>query len=455
MTRTLAAVAHEVQGRLIGADGEFGVVSTDTRTLPSGSLFVALVGPRFDGNDFIGAAYDKGAAGALVSRRADLPLPQVHVGDTRRAFGAMARAWRVGFAVPAVAITGSSGKTTVKELVASILSVSRNVCVTAGSLNNDVGVPLTLMRLGAEHEALVCELGANHAGEIAYLGGLVQPTVGVITNAAAAHLEGFGSLEGVAAAKGELLDALPKAGTAVINADDPFRGEWLARAPCEFKVTFGFGARADYGLADEPRFDAAGARFSMRLPDGSALPVHVPLLGRQNVANALAAVAAAQAVGASAEDIVAGLARVRAVSGRLKALPGRSGAVILDDSYNANPGSVRAALDYLAAQGGTRVFVFGDMGELGARARELHREVGEYARTRCDVLVTVGPLAAEAGAAFGPDSRPCSDIDAAERVVEPWLADDVTVLIKGSHMMGLERLVRALAADAGGGRPTC
>jgi len=293
MTRTLAAVAHEVQGRLVGADQTFGVVTTDSRALTTGALFVAIPGDRFDGNDFIGDAYSRGAAGALVSRVATSPLPQVEVRDTRRAFGALARAWRATFALPVVAVTGSSGKTTVKELIAAILGVSRAVCVTQGNLNNDIGVPLTLMRLAAEHDALVVELGANHPGEIDYLASLVQPTVAVITNAAAAHLEGFGSLAGVAAAKGELLDHLPKAGTAVLNADDPFRGEWLARAPSEFKVTFGFAPHADCRVLGEPRFGAAGSEFTMRLPDGDELEVWLPLLGRQNVANALAAAAAA------------------------------------------------------------------------------------------------------------------------------------------------------------------
>ena len=245
MTRTLAAVARETQGRLIGEDGGFGAVTTDSRALTEGSLFVAIAGDKYDGNDFVRDAHAKGAAGALVSRTANLPLAQVEVRDTRRAFGVLARAWRANFAVPVVAVTGSSGKTTVKELVASILSVSRSVCVTQGNLNNDIGVPLTLMRLGLEHDALVVELGANHAGEIDYLASLVQPTVGIITNAGAAHLEGFGSLAGVAAAKGELLDHLPKAGTAVLNADDAFRADWVARSPCEFTVTFGFAKHAD------------------------------------------------------------------------------------------------------------------------------------------------------------------------------------------------------------------
>ncbi len=322
MARTLASVARETHGRLIGADGGFGSVTTDSRALTAGSLFVAIPGDKFDGNDFVRDALEKGAAGALVSRAADLPLPQVEVRDTRRAFGTLARAWRASFAIPVVAVTGSSGKTTVKELVASILGVSRSVCVTQGNLNNDIGVPLTLMRLGEEHDALVAELGANHAGEIDYLARLVQPTVGIITNAGAAHLEGFGSLEGVAAAKGELLDHLPKAGTAVLNADDRFRAEWVARSPCELTVTFGFSERADCTVIGEPEFDTSGADFRMRLPDGQELDMRLPLLGRQNVANALAAAAAAEAVGVSTDDIVTGLGRASAVRGRLKSLAG-------------------------------------------------------------------------------------------------------------------------------------
>ena len=259
--------------------------------------------------------------------------------------------------------------------------------MTQGNLNNDIGVPLTLMRLTAEHEVLVAELGANHAGEIDYLAGLVQPTVALITNAAAAHLEGFGSLEGVATAKGELLDHLPKAGTAVLNADDPFFADWRARAPCEFVTSFGFAASADCTLLGEPRVHAGGATFTMRLPEGEEVAINLPLLGRQNVANALAAAAAAQAVGASVEDIVAGLARATAVRGRLNAIKTATGALIIDDSYNANPGSVRAALDYLSQLSGTRIFVLGDMAELGAEGLNLHHEIGTYAIGRCDLFV--------------------------------------------------------------------
>jgi UDP-N-acetylmuramoyl-tripeptide--D-alanyl-D-alanine ligase len=411
-------------------------------------LFVAISGDRFDGHDFVADAHSRGAAGALVSRRASSPLPQIEVRDTRRALGTIAKSWRATFAVPAVAITGSSGKTTVKELVAAILGVSRAICVTQGNLNNDVGVPLTLLRLAEEHDALVVELGANRAGEIDYLADLAQPTVAVITNATAAHLEGFGSIAGVAAAKGELLDHLPRAGTAVLNADDPCRGDWLARAPCEDKITFGFAQSADCHVVGEPEYGAAGSQFAVKLPDGAEVDVWLPLLGRQNVANALAAAAAAQAAGASAEDISDGLAHAAPVGGRLRAVAGKGGATLIDDSYNANPASVRAALDHLAAIGGRRILVLGNMAELGNTTRELHREIGEYARGRCDLLFAIGDLAGEAAAAFGAASRRIADIDAAHAMLAPLLGDDVTVLIKGSRVMGLDRLVRTLELKA-------
>ena len=447
MSRTLSAVAREVNAVLVGADAPFGAVSTDSRTLGPGALFVAIAGDRFDGNDFVAEAQAKGAAGALVSRRVNSSLPQIEVRDTRRALGLAAKAWRTTVAVPAVAVTGSSGKTTVKELVAAILGVSRAICVTQGNMNNDVGVPLTLLTLTDEHDALVVELGANRAGEIDYLASLAQPTVAVITNAAPAHLEGFGSVAGVAAAKGELLDHLPRAGTAVLNADDPFRSDWHARAPCEDIVTFGFARGADCHVVGEPQYGAAGSQFTLQLPDGDEVDVWLPLLGRQNVANALAAAAAAQAAGASAEDIGDGLAHAVPVRGRLRSLAGIGGATLIDDSYNANPGSVRAALDHLAAIGGRRILVLGNMAELGLASRELHREIGEYARGRCDLLFTIGDLASEAAAAFGAASRRMTDIDAACAMLVPLLGDDVTVLIKGSRVMGLDHLVRTLELD--------
>jgi UDP-N-acetylmuramoyl-tripeptide--D-alanyl-D-alanine ligase len=451
----MAAVAREVDGRLTGRDAAFGAVTTDTRTLENGALYVAIRGERFDGNDFIAEAEAKGAAGALVSRLAQSRLPQVEVADTRRAFGNLARAWRRNFNVPVVAVTGSAGKTTVKTLVASILGVQKRVCVTQGNLNNDIGVPLTLMRMTGEDAALVVELGANHAGEIAYLSAIVEPTVGVITNAGAAHLEGFGSVAGVAAAKGELLDYLPRAGTSVINADDAFCGDWLARARTEFVATFGLGVEADCRVLGTPSLEATQTRFTMRLPDGESVEVVLPLLGQKNVVNALAAAAAANAVGASAEDIRVGLSKAQAVRGRLNSLAGLRRATVIDDSYNANPSSVRAALDYLGGLGGRRILVLGDMAELGPEAKELHREIGAYAKSRCDSLFSIGELARHAASAYGTGAHDFADLSLLEAALVPELGADVTVLVKGSRIMGLERLVRALVARETKGGAAC
>ena len=448
MARRLSAVAESVAGRLIGADTEFGTVSTDTRSLAPGSLFVAIRGERFDGNDYVAAAAERGAVGALVSRPGAARVAQIAVTDTRLAFGDMARAWRRNFAIPVVAVTGSAGKTTVKELCAAILGVNRKICVTEGNLNNDIGVPLILMRLDASHEALVIELGANHAGEIAHLGAIVEPTIAVITMAGPAHLEGFGSLEGVARAKGELIDALPADGVAVLNADDRFFPEWRRRAGDRRVLSFGFAAAADVRLDGTALVSGAGSRFTIAMPRDRRIEVRLPLLGRANVGNALAAAAAASAAGASDEDIRRGLAKARAVKGRMHPLPGRGGATLIDDSYNANPSAARAALDFLATCNGERIFVLGDMLELGAEAESLHAGVGEYARGRCDLLVAVGRLAAGAALGFGAGAQSFASLeDAAPRLLER-LGPGVTVLVKASRSMGLDRLVALLAQPA-------
>ncbi len=454
MARTLAAVAEKLQVNLIGEDASFGPISVDSRSLSGGELFVAIEGTHFDGNDFVADAHSRGAVGALVSRRARVPLPQIKVADTRIAFGQMARAWRENVPIPVVAVTGSNGKTTVKELIANILRRRRNVCVTEGNLNNDIGVPLTLMALDETHEALVVELGANHRGEIDYLSSLVQPTVGVITNACAAHLEGFGSVAGVAAAKGELLDHLPRAGTAVISADDEFCEDWRARSRAETVLTFGLEAGADCTVSGEIVTEISACKFSMQLPEGERVDIDLPLAGRHNVQNALAAAAAAHALGTVPEDIINGLNSAHAVPGRLRVVQRRDGAAIIDDSYNANPASVRAALDYLAEASGTRVLILGDMAELGDRAKALHREIGQYATGRCDALLTVGPLSRQAAEAFGSAGRSFADTASLCKAAETMLAEDVTILVKGSRLMGLDQLVSLLSSDDIAGEET-
>ena len=452
MSRTLAAVAREVSGRLSGSDAAFGAVTTDTRRLARGALYVALRGERFDGNDFVARAAEGGAAGALVSRLAEVPLPQIEVDDTRIAFGRMARVWRENFAIPVIAVTGSAGKTTVKELIAGIVGRERRICVTEGNLNNDIGVPLTLMRLDEQDAALVIELGANHGGEIAYLAGLVQPTIAVITNAGAAHLEGFGSLRGVAQAKGELLDHLPRAGAAVLNADDRYFGEWRSRSTAGETIAFGTSPAADCRVVGDVELTPGGSRFRMRLPDGTEIETHLPLAGQANVMNALAAAAAAHAAGCDADAIRAGLESAQPVRGRLAACAGRNGAVIIDDSYNANPSAAKAALDHLGKLPGRHVFVLGDMLELGSEGPALHAEVGLYAADRADAFYGFGALAGDAAAAFGTSARHFDDLDALRAAVENELEPGVTVLIKGSRSMGLDRLVAMLAEPEGGPR---
>jgi len=456
MPRTLAAVADELDIPFDGGDAPFGPVSIDSRDIDNGALFVAIEGENYDGNDFVADAHAKGAVGALVTRQASVAMPQLKVGDTRIAFGKMASAWRENFPIPVVAVTGSNGKTTVKELIASILRGRCNVCVTEGNLNNDIGVPLTLMSLADSHEALVVELGANHGGEIDYLSRLVQPTVGVITNANAAHLEGFNSIAGVAAAKGELLDHLPLAGTAVLCADDSFYGEWKARAQSDSVLTFGFDTSADCTVAGEISATSSGCEFTLQLPDGEHVQIALPLAGRHNVLNALAAAAATYALGTQSSDIAIGLNSAHAVKGRLNILRGRGGSAIIDDSYNANPASVRAALDYLAAASGKRVLVLGDMAELGEHAESLHREIGVYARDRCDSLLTVGSLSSRAAEEFGSGGVAYESTDSLAKALETILGSDVTVLVKGSRVMALDRLVDLLRDDGGNnGEPPC
>ena len=448
MARTLAAVARAVGGRLDGPDATYANVTIDSRTVSTGDLFVAIEGSRADGHAFVGDAAAHGAAGAIVSRIVDAPLAQIETGDTVTALGALARAWRDGFEIPVVAVTGSNGKTTVKELVATILRERGSVCWSEASLNNHLGVPLTLLRLTAAHDVLVAELGANHPGEIDYLAGLVSPTVGVITNANACHLEGFGSIGGVATAKGELLDHLPRAGTAVLNADDDYFADWRARSHAETVHSFGLSAQADCTVRGPINSTPAGSSFSIVLPGGETCDVELPLKGRHNVVNALAAAAAATAVGATAADVVAGLASAHAVRGRINIREGLNGAVLIDDSYNANPASVRAALDYLQDYDGTRIAVLGDMGELGDDAHPLHAQIGSYARERCDALFCIGELSTSIAEGYGERARHFGSLDDLADALVPLMAPDTTVLVKASRFMGLDRLVEVLGAVA-------
>ncbi len=449
----LATLAARVGGSLQGADAGFAAVSTDTRKLTPGDLFVALSGPNFDGHEFVRRAACLGAAGALVARPIDLALPQVRVADTLTALQAYAAARRRDFDLPVIAVTGSNGKTTVKQMLAAILRASGPVLATEGNLNNHIGVPLTLTRLRNEHRSAVIEMGANHAGEIEQLAALAAPTVGVVTLAAPAHLEGFGSVEGVARAKGELFAALPPTGTAVINADDAFAPLWRGLAAGCRRVEFGLAAGTDVSArADSIRLDELGrAEFELVTPAGSR-QVRLSLPGRHQVMNALAAAAAAGAAGAGPDAIVAGLAAAQAAPGRLAWQRREDGVAVLDDSYNANPASLCAALELLSTHPGERWLVLGDMAELGTGAEAAHAAAGRLAKASgVSRVFALGPLSAATVAAFGAGARHFDEATELLHALRAALEAGVVpgILVKGSRSMRMERVTTALAGVAG------
>ena len=446
---SLTSVAETLGGRLAGSDARYRGVSIDTRTLADGQLFFALRGPNFDGARFLPQAVERGAAGAVVAAAEDAPLAQIIVDDPRRALGQLGRAWRESLPVTVIGVTGSNGKTTVKELLASCLSPTAATLATDGNLNNDLGVPLMLARLSAAHRYAVLEMGANHAGEIAYLVSLARPSIVLLNNAGPAHLEGFGSLDGVARAKGEILRGEPRPATAILNADDRYFELWCGYAADIEVLSFGLGENADVrvtGLVE----DGEGSRFRLRLPDAE-IDVRLPLAGAHNAVNAAAAAAAAHAAGLDAAQIEAGLCSVRPVGGRLEPLAGARGVQLYDDSYNANPASVAAAARYLAARPGRAFFVLGDMGELGPEAADLHASVGSEIRAAGgERLFAGGELSRHAAEAFGDGASWYASVDELIASLENELGAGVNVLVKGSRSMRMERVVEA--CRAGGGR---
>jgi UDP-N-acetylmuramoyl-tripeptide--D-alanyl-D-alanine ligase len=425
-------------------------VCTDTRTLARGELFVALRGPRFNGNEFVAQAHAAGAAGAVVDTPQVTPLAQVIVAESEAALARAAQQWRGRFDIPVIGVAGSNGKTSTKEMTAAILARSGACLATRGNLNNHIGVPLTLLRLGPEHRSAVIEMGANQSGDVAALAELAAPTIGLITNAGAEHLEGFGTLEGAARAEGEMVEALPAAGTAVINADDPYAPLWrgLTRAKV---VDFGMSASASWRAEDlHCEVDTQGfkTRFTLVSPLGRAA-VMLELAGRHNVMNALGAAAAAAAAGATLEHIVAGLAVVRAVPGRLQFKRALSGAWLIDDSYNANPSSVRAGIEVLAQLDGKKWLVLGDMAELGDFAQESHAEIGAFARAHgVERLFATGALTVGTVESFGAGGEWFPDAQALSAALVASANSGVRMLVKGSRMNRLERVVEALTAPA-------
>ncbi len=456
MKRTLREAARIVGGELKGEDRPYGCVSTDSRTLKPGALFVALRGPNFDGTAFVQAAAAQGAIGALVERETPGSLPQVVVPDTLRALQELARNWRADFGLPVVAVAGSNGKTTAKEMTAAILSRMGLVMATHGNLNNHIGVPVTLMRLEPAHRSAVIEMGANRVGDVAELMSIAQPTVGLITNAGAEHLEGFGTLDGVAKGEGETVSCLKPEATAIINADDPYAGYWRGVSGARRIVTFGVQAGADFAAKNVFQGIERGefaTRFTLTSPLGERA-IMLKAGGAHNVGNALAAAAAASAAGASLEDIALGLGDFRAVAGRLQLKAGARGSWIIDDSYNANPSSVRAGLEVLRSLTGTTWLVLGDMAELGESSEDSHAHIGSYARD-CGVkrLFAVGPLSSRAVETFGSGGEWFADAESLSRRLQAELSPGVTVLIKGSRINRLERVVQAVTGGGAGSGP--
>ena len=445
----LSAAATAINAHMHGADDVFTGVSTDTRSLTPGQIFFALRGPNFDAHDRLSDAEAAGATGAVVERHMPGTLPQLVVSDARRALGALANDWRMRYALPVLAVTGSAGKTTVKEMLAAIMRTRGPVLATRGNLNNDIGLPLTLFQLDASHHAAVLEMGANHVGDIALLATIARPQIGVITLCAPCHLEGFGSIEGVARTKGELFTALDGKGTAILNNEDEQAPLWRRLAGARSIVTFGVGG--DFSARDI-RATADGNRFILCAASGE-IEITMHHRGAHNVRNALAAAAAATAAGVSLDDIARGLVSAGAVTGRLQYRAGLAGCRLIDDTYNANPASLAAALDVLGAEREPRWLVFGDMLELGPDAVQYHRAVGtQAAAAGVSRMFTIGALAGHAAEGFVGAVTHSSAHDGLVAALQTALAEGLssppTILLKGSRAMALDRVADALAVGS-------
>ncbi|UCV14604.1 UDP-N-acetylmuramoyl-tripeptide--D-alanyl-D-alanine ligase [Quatrionicoccus australiensis] len=450
MNWLLSRVAQAVDGRLVGADLPLSGVSTDTRAIAAGQLFIALRGERFDAHDFLAPAVASGATALLVADETKLPagVSAVVVDDTRLALGRLAAAWRAQFDIPVIAVTGSNGKTTTKEMIAAILKAAFGdaVLATRGNLNNDIGLPLTLLGLNATHRAAVIEMGMNHPGEIAYLAPLGAPTVALVTNAQRAHLEGMGDLDEVAREKGSIFAGLQANGVAVINADDAYAETWRAMAAPHAVRTFGVDHAADvFGKVRQHGLETA---LEVCAQEGEAA-IRLSIPGRHNARNAMAAAAACLAAGLPLSAVLAGLESFAGVKGRLQRRSGKNGAEILDDTYNANPDSVRAGIDVLAATIGRKLFVLGDMGEIGEASGQYHDEIGGYAKSQgIDRLYALGDAAQQAVRNFGEGARHYCNVEKLIAAVDKELGPETTVLVKGSRFMKMERVADALAAVA-------
>ncbi len=441
----LSEAALATQGQLIGPDVVFCCVGTDSRSIKKGQLFVALKGENFDAHEYAAQSLEQGASSVLVSKASNVS-PALVVKDTRLALGDLAAYWRSKFEIPVVAITGSNGKTTVKEMLAAILKVAagndESVLATQGNLNNDIGLPMTMLNLDKQHRYAVLEMGMNHTGELSYLTGLAKPSIALVNNAGTAHIGELGSLEAIANAKGEIFEGLVDGGTAVINADDVFAGLWKSLASNHHQVTFGLKAKADVTARYE--LHEASSAVELITPKGTA-NFSLPAPGVHNVSNALAAASAALALNVSLEKIATGLSQFAGVKCRLQVKQGFAGAKVIDDTYNANPMSMKAAIDVLKASAGERVFVMGDMAELGADAASMHAEIGAYAKTAgIEKFFALGALTKNAVIAFGENAAHFETLDTLVESLKSMMNAQATLLVKGSRSMRMERVVDAI-----------
>lgn len=444
---TLSQLARELRGELQGEDVMFSGISTDTRSLAEGELYLALVGENFDGNDFVDQAMSRGACGALVSRDLDVSLPTLKVMDTHAALGTIARIVRRRSTARVLALTGSQGKTTVKEMLAAILSSAGECLATEANLNNTIGVPLTLLKMEQRHEYAVIEMGANRAGEIAFSVNATEPDIALITNASPAHIEGFGSLAGIVNAKGEIIDGLKNEGAMVLNADDAHVATWAERAAGKRTVRFSYHNKAgdaQYFASDVQEQSDGSSRFTLHTPVGEQV-LSIRFLGTHNVLNAVAAAAAAMEAGASLADVAQGLGELEPVSGRLSRLAGLNGCQLIDDSYNASPSSFFAAIDVLSSLRGRKILVMGDMRELGAETDAAHVSVGDYAAAaNLDELWATGEKSKLAFDAYSGCGRYFDNKEALIEALKAIAQPELTILIKGSRGAKMNEIVAAL-----------
>lgn len=443
----LSTIAKEIKGTLHGPDCELSEIAIDSRKVQGTEVFVAIKGENHDGHDFILQAIEKGAKAVIASRFVESALTKnisfLQVEDTTKALGDIAAFWRRCYPIPAVGITGSCGKTTVKGMTEAICQQQGKTLATKGNFNNHVGLPLTLLRLDDSYQFAVIEMGASHIGEISYLGKIAQPNISLITNVNPAHLQGFGSLEGIAKAKGEIYDILPPNGIAVLNSEEPFSQSWQSVIGKRQVITFGLNSKADVWASDI-ELQPFHVQFTLHIRQQfQRVKINIP--GQHTVMNALAASASGHALGIAISNIVKGLEAFQGVPGRLRRFKGLGGAWIIDDSYNANPGSMNAALDVLARCQGKKFFVMGDMAELGENAINYHSQIGQNAQQMgIDHLLAVGKLSEHAVNAFGKGAKHYPNKDALVSELKNMLSSSDVILVKGSRSSGMEFVSNAL-----------